>query len=357
MRFIKKIDYDHDIKLFKYRSTIFWYAVLAVLVVAAPLYLDDYLLSLGSFVGIWAIAGVGLMLLSGYSGQFSLGHAAFLAVGAYTTAILEQAGVPFVISFLAAGLFSGVIGVLVGLPALRLSGIYLAIATLAFAFIIEEILTRWGTLTNGPQGMFLDDMDIAGLIIDGEAGFFYVVAVVLLACMVMAINLLRSPTGLAMIAIRDSETAAQSIGVNLARVKTIAFGVSAAFTGLAGAFYAHRITFISPEQFNIFVSIELLILIFIGGIGSMHGVIFGAIFVVTLPQGIAASKEYLPPWIAEQAGLESAAFGLLLLLFIIFEPLGIHGIWLKIKHYFSMFPLYRKHTFKREKRYAKGESW
>jgi branched-chain amino acid transport system permease protein len=166
---------------------------------------------------------------------------------------------------------------------------------------------------------------------------------------------MRSPTGRALVAIRDSEISAQSMGIHLARYKTIAFALSAAITGIAGALYAHKLQFISPEQFNALVSIQLLMIIFIGGIGSFHGAIFGAIFMISLPEAISAAKDWLPQSIGGQPGLEPTIFGLILILFILFEPLGIYGRWLKIRTYFALFPFYRRSMFKRQKAYMKSE--
>ena len=356
MRFKMKTGYAQDITLFQERRQGAWYAVLALVLIAAPWLIDEYMLAQLSFVAIYAIAGVGLMLLTGYTGQISLGHAAFFAAGAYTAAILEQQGIGFLAALPAAALVAAALGVVIGLPALRLSGIYLAIATLAFAFIVEEVLARWQSLTNGNNGMVLDDITMFGLAIDSEPRFYYLALALLVAVMLVAINILRSPTGRAMIAIRDSEIAAQSMGVSLARTKTTAFAVSAAMTGIAGALYAHKLTFISPEQFTIFVSIELLLVVFIGGLGSLHGAVLGAIFVIVLPQAIVILREILPRAVAEQAGLESGLFGLALILFMVFEPRGLYGIWFKARHYLRLFPLYRKATFRRQKSYLRGQS-
>jgi len=357
MEFVKKTDYDYDIRLFKDRGDVFWYSLLALALVVGPIFAPPYVLTLGVFVGIYVIAGAGLMLLSGYTGQISLGHAAFMAVGAYSSAVLQKWGVPFPLALIASGAFAAAIGIVVGLPALRLHGIYLAIATLAFAFIIEEILTRWEVVTNGPSGLMVKTMSFGDWPARTPMDKFYVVLAVAILAMLGIKNLLRSPSGLAMMAVRDSETAAQAMGVNLARTKLTAFAVSAALTGFAGAFYADAIRFISPEQFTITMSIELLVLIFIGGIGSLHGVVYGAIFVVALPQLISQIKDFLPSFIAEQPGLEAAVYGFLLLFFIIVEPLGIYGIWMKIKHYFGQFPFYKKGELKRNKTFAKAERW
>lgn len=357
MRFVKKTDYDYDIRLFKDRIDVFWYGLLGLVLLIGPLFTPAYFLTLGVFVGIYVIAGAGLMLLSGFTGQISLGHAAFMAVGAYTAAVLQQRGVPFLAAFIASGVLAAAIGIIVGLPALRLHGIYLAIATLAFAFIIAEILTRWESVTSGASGIMVKTMSIGGWSAARPLDKYYVALAVAVLAMLGVKNLLRAPTGLAMMAVRDSETAAQAMGVNLAGTKLTAFAVSAALTGLAGALYADVIRFISPEQFDIGMSIELLVLVFIGGIGSLHGVVYGAIFVVALPQFISGIKDYLPRYIAEQPGLQSAVYGFLLLFFIIGEPGGIFGIWLKIKHYFSQFPFYKKGELRRNKSFAKAERW
>ena len=145
------------------------------------------------------------------------------------------------------------------------------------------------------------------------------------------------------------------MGVHLTKYKTVAFGISAAFTGIAGALYAHKLMFISPESFTILLSIEFLLLVVVGGLGSIHGAVFGAIFIIVLPQGIVLLKDFLPNVIAEQTGLQAGIFGLVIILFMLFEPLGLYGRWVKIKLYFSTFPLYKKATFKRQKSYARTD--
>jgi len=357
MDFVKKTDYDYDIKLFKNWNAVFWYGLLAAALLIGPLFAAPYVLTLGVFVGIYVIAGAGLMLLSGYTGQISLGHAAFMAVGAYTSGVLQGMGVPFPVAFLAAGALAAIVGIIVGLPALRLHGIYLAIATLAFAFIIEEIISRWEDVTKGASGMMVKTMAFGSWPARTPMDKYYIVLAVAVLAMLGIKNLLRSPSGLAMMAVRDSGTAAQAMGVNLARTKLTAFAISAALTGFAGAFYADAIKFISPEQFTISVSIELIVLVFIGGIGSLHGIVFGSIFVVALPQLISQIKDFLPQYVAEQPGLQAAVYGFLLLFFIMVEPQGLYGIWMKIKHYFSQFPFYRKGELKRNKSFAKAERW
>lgn len=355
MLVLMKQSYNEDIGLFAHERDAFWYTLLAVAVLAAPTMLDEYFLSQLTFVAIYGIAGVGMMLLVGYTGQVSLGHAAFLAAGAYTEAILQARGVPFAISFLASGAIAGALGVVVGLPAARLSGIYLAIATLAFAFIVEEVLVRWESLTRGNLGMTVGSLSIGPVFIDAEWKLYYLCVALLALVLLGAINLLRSRTGRAFVAIRDSEIAARSLGVNVAIYKTVAFAISAALAGLAGALYSHRILFVSPDQFTILVSVELLVLVVVGGLGSLHGAIFGAGFIIMLPQAIVITKSLTGLNASSQAGLNAGLYGLMLVLFMLFEPQGLFGRWLKIKLYLDNFPFYRKATFKRQRVFQKSE--
>jgi branched-chain amino acid transport system permease protein len=359
MRFLFKTDYDQDIRLFKHNGQRFWYGLLALLLLALPVLLPetlrDYMLGQMVFVFIYSVAGLALMLLIGFTGQISLGHAAFMAVGAYTEAVLQAKGVPFVVSLPCAALFAGIAGVIVGLPALRLKGIYLGIATLSFGYISEEITTRWDSVTGGNAGKHLKPVDLFGYPVDDDIKLYYLTLAILVIAMLAIINLMRSPTGRAFVAIRDSEISAQSMGIHLAKYKTMSFGLSAALTGVAGALYAHKLTFITPEQFTLLASIELATLVFIGGLGSFHGAVFGAAFIISLPQLITVAKDYLPAAVGAQTGLQPTIFGLILIGFLLFEPMGIYGRWLKIRAYLELFPFYRKGMFRRQKTYMKSD--
>ncbi|MFM8548560.1 MAG: branched-chain amino acid ABC transporter permease [Betaproteobacteria bacterium] len=357
MKFYKKTSYGEDVRLFRDWPMAFWYALLILALLTAPAILPAYYLTQLVLIGIYVVAGAGLMLLCGYCGQISLGHSAFFAVGAFTTAVLENLGIPFPLAFLAAGMLGAGVGVVIGFPALRLSGMYLAIATLAAAFIVTEVIVRWESVTKGASGIVVPRIKLATLVIDSQTKFYFIVLTVAVLAMLAVRNIMRSPLGLAMMAIRDSETAAQSMGVPLMRTKVVAFTISALLTSFAGALYAHAIQFIDPDQFSIFLSIEFLVMVFIGGIGSMHGIVLGAVFVIALPQGVAVLKDFLPPAIAQQTGLQAAVYALVLLGFILVEPTGLYGIWRKIKHYFSMFPFYRKGSLKRSRSFAKSETW
>jgi len=355
MRFILKTRYEQDLRLFRDGTVAGWYAVLALALLAAPFVLPEYYTTQLVFIFIWGIVGFGLMLLAGFTGQISLGHAAFLAIGAYAEAILQARGWPFFASAPIAIALSACAGVVIGLPALRLTGIYLAIATLAFGFIVEEVLARWESVTAGNSGMMVPPLRLFLEPLGSQTAFYFVCLVAIAGTALLVRNLLRSPTGRAFIAIRDSEISAQSMGVNLARYKTMSFGISAGITGLAGALYAHQIRFISPEQFTIFLSIEFLMMIVIGGMGSLHGAVLGAVFIVMLPELIAVAKDWLPQVIAEQTGLKGTIFGLCVILFVLFEPMGLYGRWVKVRTWFSLFPLYKAGLFKRQKSYQKSE--
>src|SRR5687767_7217 len=318
------------------------------------------------------------MVLAGYTGLVSLGHAAFLGIGAYTHVFFVQdLGVPWVFSVALACAVTAAVGVLVGLPALRMTGVYLTIATLAFALIIQEVFSRWDGVTGGLKGKPVNKPALFGVSFASELAFYFLCLAVLIGALWLTANLLRSPTGRAWVAIRDSEIAAQSMGVNLAVYKTMAFGYSAALMGLAGALFAHKIGFLAPDIFSVLLSIQLLLMVVVGGLGSLHGAIYGAVFVAILPVVISQLRDTVPVWggqavaifgaeasdgafimvdrFVKQPGLEPGLFGLILVLFILFEPLGIYGRWAKIKLYFALFPLYKRATFRRQQAYMRSE--
>jgi branched-chain amino acid transport system permease protein len=355
MRFIFKTDYGQDINLAKHGGHVFWYGALMLLMLAAPWLFAEYWLAQLTLVLIYSIAGLGLMLLAGFTGLFSMGHAAFLGVGAYTHAVLTNMGVPFPIALACAAGLSAAVGLVVGLPALRVKGIYLGIATLSFGFIVEEVLARWESVTGGNAGIHIKKPDIFGWVLDTGDQFYYLCLVITVFSTLGILNLLRSPTGRAFVAIRDSEISAQSMGIHLAYYKTLSFAISAALAGIAGALYAHNQQFISPDQFNILQSIDLLLMIVIGGAGSVHGAFLGAIFLITMPQVIAMVKDYLPPVVGQAPGLQGLVYGLVLIAFVLFEPMGLYGRWLKIRTYLQMFPFYRKGMFKRQKSFQKSD--
>lgn len=355
MRYLFKTSYLQDIRLARHGGHVFWYGALVLLMLAAPWIVSEYWLAQLTFILIYAVVGLGLMLLSGFTGLFSLGHAAFIGVGAYTEGVLVAAGLPFPLAMAAAGLVAAAVGVVVGLPALRVKGIYLAIATLAFGFIVVEVFARWESVTGGNAGMHVKSPTLLGWSADSDQSFYFVCLVVAVIATLAILNILRSPTGRAFVAIRDSEVSAQSLGIHLARTKTLSFALSAAFAGVGGALYAHKLQFISPDQFEILQSIDLVLMIVVGGIGSVHGAFLGAIFLITMPQAIALAKDFLPAAIGQAPGLQGTVYGLVLIAFVLFEPLGLYGRWLKIRTWFQIFPFYRRGMFKRQKSFLKSD--
>ena len=355
MRYIFKTSYAQDIRLAKHGGHIFWYSLLGLALVAAPWLAPEYWLAQLTFVLIYAIAGLGLMLLAGFTGQFSLGHAAFLGVGAYTQVVLTGMGWPFLLSLACGAALSAAVGVVVGLPALRVKGIYLGIATLAFGFIVEEVFARWESVTGGNAGKSVAAPQLLGYTLESTEAFYFLCLALAVACTLAILNLLRSPTGRAFVAIRDSEISAQSMGIHLAWYKTLSFALSAALAGIAGALYAHKMQFISPDQFSILQSIDLLLMIVIGGLGSVHGAFLGAAFLILMPQMISLGKDVLPEAIGQAPGLQAVVYGAVLIAFVLFEPMGLYGRWLKVRTWLQLFPFYRKGMFKRQKSFQKSD--
>jgi branched-chain amino acid transport system permease protein len=355
MRFLFKTDYAQDIRLAKHGGHRFWYGLLVVALLAAPWILSEYLLAQLNFILIYGIVGLGLMLLAGYTGLFSIGHAAFFGVGAYTQAVLTGMGWPFFLAMGVAGALGAATGVVVGLPALRVKGIYLGIATLSFGFIVEEVFARWESVTGGNAGKMVGQAQAFGWTADSGTSFYFICLATAVLATLACLNLLRSPTGRAFVAIRDSEISAQSMGIHLAYYKTLSFAISAALAAIGGALYAHQIRFLSPDQFNIIQSIDLLLMVVIGGLGSLHGAFLGAIFLIGLPQLIAAVKDLLPAAIGQAPGLKAVIYGCVLIAFVLFEPLGLYGRWLKVRTWFQLFPFYRKGMFRRQKAFQKSD--
>jgi branched-chain amino acid transport system permease protein len=360
MRTLFKTSYEADIRLFKHSGERFWYGLLGLILIAAPYLTSDYHLGEVTNVLIWALAGVGLMVLTGQTGLASLGHSAFLAVGCYANVILQQQGVPFILSFPAAGLVAGLSGVAFALPTLRLHGIYLAIATLALAVMLDDLIVLFEPVTGGVIGLSAPAITIFGYEIDRYAnapGFYYLTLGIVALAVLVYRNMLRSPLGRSFAAIRDSEISAQALGVNLTVTKAKAFGLSCAITGLAGALMGHFVGTFNNETFNIIISIQLLLMIVVGGLGSIHGAFLGAIVIGIIPLLIAEGRGLLEALTGSGVipGLESAIFGAILIFFILFEPLGLYARWLKLRAYFELFPFARRDMFRRQKTYLKTE--
>ncbi len=365
MRFVFKTSYDADIRWFRHGAQLFWYMLLLGLMLALPLYFmwtgNPYLLGEINRVLIFSIAGMGLMLLTGQTGLASLGHAAFMAMGCYANVLLLNAGLPWLIAFPLAGLLAGLFGTIIISPVMRLHGVYLALATLALSVLTGDIIDLLEPWTGGVSGIAVPDISIFGYVINKYSNpyaFYYIVLAVVIIVIMAYRNLLRSPTGRSFAAIRDSEVSAQAMGINLSRTKATSFFLSCAAAGLAGALFGHDATYITHETFDIVMSITLLLMIVIGGLGFIHGAFLGAMIVGLIPVLIANGRSMLQTSFDINLtipGLESALFAAILIGFILFEPLGLYGRWLKMRTYFELFPFYRKDMFRRQKSYLKTE--
>lgn len=273
----------------------------------------NYMLAL---ITVYAIVAIGLNLLTGVAGQVSIGHAAFMAIGAYTSALLTmKAKLPFPIALLAAAIVAGAAGFLLGLPALRLQGHFLALATLSFGVVIPQVLLKWDKVTGGHMGLMPPKPSLFGLALKTEAQQYYFILCLALLLGWFAQNLVRSKPGRALIALRDSELAAQSMGVNRALYRTLAFAISAAYAGVGGSLYAHLVGFINPFDFNISISFQLLAMVVVGGLGSIVGAVDGAILLTLIPQLFSRVR-----------GLTSAIEGAAIILVVMFAPQGLASL-------------------------------
>ena len=365
MRFVFKTSYDADIRWFKHGAQMFWYALLLIAMLALPLLFivsgNSYLLGEITSVLIFSVACLGLMLLTGQTGLASLGHAAFMAMGCYANILLLNAGLPWLIAFPLAGLLAGLCGTIIAFPVLRLHGVYLALATLAMSIITGDVIDLTEHWTGGVSGIAVPDISIFGYTINKYANpyaFYYVALTVIIICTMFYRNLLRSPSGRSFAAIRDSEVSAQAMGINLTRTKATSFFLSCTMAGLAGALFGHSATYVTHETFDIVMSITLFLAIVVGGLGFMHGAFLGAIISGLIPVLIANGRTLLSTTFGiniNVPGLESAMFASIVIAFILFEPMGLYGRWLKIRTYFELFPFYRKDMFRRQKSYLKTE--
>lgn len=331
------------------------YAAFVVFIAVLPSFVSDFKAREYAYVGIYLIALLGLNILTGYTGQISLGHGAFMAIGGYTTAILmvgnEQFGGPIsgglkdVWTLPFAGLVAGAVGLAFGLPALRLSGLYLALATFAIAVAMPSTIKRFDEFTGGGQGIQLfgvpeltggvSNVEILGRSLTPNDWLYYLSWTIALVAFAVAWLILRGRTGRAFRAVRDSEIAAVSSGVSLARYKTLAFGISAAFAGVAGGLFAIASAFVNPDTFPIALSIYLLVGVVVGGLGGLSGLVFGAIFIQYLPLWAQGQDlgSHLPDFIVEETqkpGGPAIVYGIVLILLMFVLPAGVSGLFRKI---------------------------
>ncbi len=335
--------YQQDAQLFRTPVQRISLAAFLVALIAFPFVGNAYVVSLAIIVGIYVIGAVGLNILTGFAGQISIGHGAFVGVGAYVSAILvAEAGVPFLIAMPLAGLVTACVGLGFGLPSLRVKGLYLAIATLSAQVILNYIMNNWSSVTKGTSGLPVDSPEILGFVFNNDFSYYFLVLAVAILALLFARNLQRTRIGRAMTAIRDNDLAAELIGINLFRYKLTAFFISSFYAGIAGSLWAHYVTLITPEHFTIVESINYLAAIIIGGIGSVLGAVLGAVFMVLLPEVLRLLSDSLSG-IFPNVGLFFSAmkdviFGLIIILFLIYEPRGLNHRWQMIKAYWKLWP-------------------
>jgi branched-chain amino acid transport system permease protein len=319
--------------------------IVLALIIAAP-FLSNYVLSQLIVISIYAIAALGLNILVGVTGQISLGHGAFFGFGAFSSAwIVSSFGIPAMFAIPLAGVMTTAIGMIFGVPAARIKGLYLAIATLASQFILEDFFARADWFSGGVYGALAARPSIFGLTLDTDLKYFYLVLFWLVVSVVGITNLLRSRDGRALVAVRDHYLSAEIMGVNLTKYRILSFGISSFFAGLAGALFAHYLEFVSVEGFTILLSIQFLAMIIIGGLGSVYGTILGVIFVLLLPQvmdSVTTTAANLFPAIASgKAYMKEMSVGAAIILFLIFEPEGLIHRWRVIRASWKLFPFAR----------------
>lgn len=308
---------------------------------------SDYVIALLIQIGYLGIAALGLNILVGFTGQISLGHSAFFGFGAFASAWLGNTfGIPVFFTIPLAGILTTAVGMIVGIPAARIKGLYLAIATLASQFILQDFFARAEWFTGGSSGSIAEAFSIFGLTLAGDRQYFYVVLAYVVIMYLFASNMLRTRDGRALVSLRDHYLSAEVMGINLTKYRILSFGISSFYAGVGGALFAHYLQYVSIEGFDILLSIQFLAMIIIGGLGSVMGSLLGTIFMVLLPEVMEAligalqstSWGNVPAVTDGLAYLKEAAIGLAIVLFLIFEPDGLAHRWRLIKAYWKLYP-------------------
>jgi branched-chain amino acid transport system permease protein len=330
--------------------------LMVVLFVGLPLVSDSYLLSVWNMVGFTILGALGVQLLIGFCGQLTLGHAAFIAVGAYTSTLLilefpwpqflVDWGIAYPISIIAAAIVAGLWSVLFGLPSARVKGFYLILTTMAAQFItVDFVLTQYVSQIGGRGQAFSlppGTIKYGPWVIDTELKTYYMMIVLVLLCTILMANLLRSRVGRAWVAIRDNDISAEVMGINVVKYKLLAFFVAGFLGGIAGSYWISTLAAISPEHFPWFLSLWLVGVILIGGVGSIHGAVFGSIFMVVVMEvlqlAVMPLADTFPKLLIDFLFIKEAAFGLAICVFLIYEPNGLAYRWWQIKNYFNLWP-------------------
>lgn len=338
--------YDQELTVFETDFGRLWTWIgIFILFVIVPFLSTPYFLHVFNMIGIASIAALGLNILVGFTGQISLGHGAFIGVGAYSAAVLSTTmGMPLLFNLSLAGLIAALVGMIFGIPSGRLKGLYLTIATLAGQIIIEYVLVHWESVTKGTMGMTLPRPTILGYELSTDRDFFFLIYMCLGLMIFIAVNLMRAKFGRAFIAIRDNDRAAEGMGIPIFRYKLLSFGISSFYAGFAGAIWAYYMVSITAEPFNLALSVEYIAMVIIGGLGSISGSVYGALFITSLNEILRWITDILMNMeVFTEAGVNVAPireffFGLAIIIFILFEPRGLAEVWRIMRSGFRLWP-------------------
>ena len=337
-----KETYAADTALFDSTTQRAWIAIFAVTLVAFPFVVDDYWLYLACLVAINVASTAGLNVLTGYTGLVSMGQAAFMGLGGYTVAILQiRFGSPMLLNLLAGGVVAMLAGLVVGLPSLRVKGLYLAIATIAAGVLAHFIFSHYTSLTGGTSGLTLPPAQIFGLELDDSFKLYWVIVPITALMLLGVANLFRTRIGRAFIAIRDRDISAEVLGIPLLPYKLLSFAISSFYAGVAGGMFAYFFRAVTPESFPLLMSIFFLASVIVGGMGSVLGSILGAVFMTLVPEVLKLIVGWLP--LGDNAMLvlspvRTIVFGLMIVLFLIFEPHGLAEVWRRVRRFFHLWP-------------------
>lgn len=338
-----KESYAADEALFRTPTARAWLLVLLAALALFPLVAGEYLVYLANLVGVLAIGALGLNILTGYTGQISLGHAAFMGIGAYAAAVAQaRFGAPFWIAVPAGGLAACAAGAVVGVPSLRIKGLYLAIATLAAQVIFEWIFTNWTEVTGGIRGINVAPASLLGFRFDTDVRTYYLVAAAVALHAYAAANLFRTRVGRAFVAVRDRDLSAELMGVNLFRTKILAFMISSWYAGIAGGLFVLFSKVVTPESFPLTLSIQYLAMIIVGGLGTIQGTLYGTVFVTLVPEALRSltqvAQRLSPEAMSWFHPMKDILFGAMIVGFLVFEPHGLAEIANRIRRFFALWP-------------------
>ncbi len=340
-----KRDFSELVSLTDSNAVKAWVVVLAIGLVGLPWVANAYLLSHVTVILFTLVAVLGLNVLTGFTGLISLGHVAFLMLGAYGYAIaVSRFGWHPLCAFLPAGLVPAVAGLVVGVPSLRLKGLYLAITTLAFSFIVSAVILAGGKFTGASRGINVERPSVFGVSLNDDKALYGLCLAVAVLTLLVVLNIRRTRLGRAFVAIRDNDIAARAMGINLWRYKLLAFVISAFITGIGGALMAIYINFVTVEGFPFLLSIEALAIIVVGGLGSVLGTVFGTIFIVTLPALVGTlfgllGGRYAEVLTTSAHEIKSMLYGLAIIAFLRFDSRGLLGMWHDLRHRWIHWPL------------------